>query len=273
VNLGAPSIPYFDCDTFIGRDYGNRNLGGYDLSPEDLVDEMDRVGIAKAAVYHVLAKEYHPSVGNPRLSSALSGHSRLVPIWVVMPHHTDEVPGPDELVRQMRAGGVRMARMFPGWSPQAHRYSLAEWCVGELLGALEGFRIPVQLDFTLFRRDEPPWRDIYEVCNNHPRLPLILVDIQGRNNRTLYALLERFDNIYIHTAGLNVHQGLEDICRRFGPERLVFGSGYPVKYLGGAYLQVERSGLSHGEKQLVASGNLERLLASVEMDAVDVHAR
>lgn len=266
------SVPYLDCNTFVGRSFGNRNVGGKNVSAGGLVAELDRVGVAGAAVYHVLAKEHHPVVGNRALMEELAGRARLRPVWVVMPAHTEEMPESAELVGDLLASGVRLARIFPAWSPQAHRYSLAEWCVGDLLGALEDARVPLECDFTLFRRGEPPWRDIHEMCENHPRLPMILIDIQGRNNRTLYALLRRFPNLYVHTAGLNVHQGLEDFCRRFGPERLVFGSAYPVKYLGSAVLQVERNGLGHDDRRLIASGNLERLLAGVAAAEVTSHA-
>jgi hypothetical protein len=261
VSTTALSVPYFDCNTFVGRSFGNRNVGGKNVAAGDLVAELDRLGVARAAVYHVLAKEHHPSVGNRMLLEELGGHPRLAPVWVVMPAHTGEMPESGELVRGMLAAGIRLARIFPAWSPQAHRYSLAEWCVGELLGALEDARVPLECDFTLFRRGEPPWRDIHEMCESHPRLPMILIDIQGRNNRTLYALLRRFPNLYVHTAGLNVHQGLEDVCRRFGPERLVYGSAYPVKYMGGAVLHLERNGLGVDDRRLIASGNIERLLA------------
>jgi predicted TIM-barrel fold metal-dependent hydrolase len=101
------------------------------------------------------------------------------------------------------------------------------------------------------------------VCHHHPSLPVILLDVQGRNNRTLYALLSRFENLHVQTAGLDVHQGLEDLVRRFGPERLVYGSSYPTKTMGGARLQLLRSGLSDADRQLIAADNLDRLLAGV----------
>jgi predicted TIM-barrel fold metal-dependent hydrolase len=124
----------------------------------------------------------------------------------------------------------------------------------------------------LFRRGEPPWRDVFGVCDNHPDLPVVLMEVQGRNNRTMYALLERFENLYLQTGGLTVHEGIEDICRRFGAERLVFGSGFPEKTLGAARLHVERARISEPERRLVAAGNLERLLAAIDRREAHAHA-
>ena len=258
-------VRYVDCDTWIGRGVGNRNVGGVALSAADLLSELDRLGVAGALTYHVLAKEYAPAVGNAAVLDEVSGQPRLSAIWAVMPDHTEEVPPSDRLPELMLSAGVRMARMFPAWSPQAHRFSLEEWCVGDLLRALEAARMPLECDFTLFRRGEPPWPDIYRICHLHPKLPVILMDIQGRNNRTLYALLKQCPNAHVQTSGLNVHHGLADFRRHFGPERLIFGSGYPIKTLGGAVLQVERSGLSDDDRRLVAAGNLERLVGQAAL--------
>jgi len=257
----APS--YLDCSTFVGRASGRQSAGGRLVRPDDLLAEMDRLGIATAMTHHVIAHEYAPSVGNGQLMTELAGHSRLLPVWVVMPAHTSEMPPSRELVVQMLLAGVRMARIFPSSVMNGHRFSLAEWCAGELLSALEEVRMPLAVDFTLFRRGEPPWDDIFRLCANHPELPLVLIDVQGRNNRTLYALLERFDNLYIQTAGLNVHRGLEDVTERFGAGRLFFGSGFPVQSMGGARLHLERALLSESDRARIASGNLTGLLSSV----------
>lgn len=257
------TLAYLDCSTFIGRSYGRGRSGGHMLRPEDLLGEMDRLGIAGAMTYHALAHEHAPAVGNAELVRELEGHDRLCPVWVVMPPHTGELPPPDELLAQMLAAGVRMARMFPSSVMDGHRFSLADWCCGDLLSALEEARMPLAIDFTLFRRGEPPWDDIYRVSTSHPDLPLILIDVQGRNNRTLYPLLERFENLYIQTAGFNVHDGLEDVARRFGAGRLLYGSGYPVQSMGGARLHVSHALLDDTEKAAIASGNLRRLLDGV----------
>jgi len=233
------------------------------LRPADLLMEMDRLGIAGGMTYHVLAHEHAPAVGNAELLRELAGHDRLSPVWVVMPAHTAELPPSRELIAQMLAAGVRMARMFPSSVMDGHRFSLSEWCSGDLLSALAEVRMPLAVDFTLFRRGEPPWDDIYSICEHHPRLPLILIDIQGRNNRTLYALLERFDNLYIQTAGFNVHDGLEDVTRRFGAHRLLYGSGYPVQSMGAARLHLGRALVGEEQKAAIASGNLLRLLDDV----------
>lgn len=240
-------------------------MDGTDVAVETLLAEMDRLGVERASVYHILAREYDPETGNARLSGELAGESRLDPVWVVMPDHTGEAPPAHALVTSMIGSGVRLARMFPAEAPDSHRYSVAEWCAGELLGALEERRIPLLLDFGLFRRAAPPWPELHGLLERHPSLPVVLMDIQGRNNRSLYALMTLYSNLYIQTGGFDVHEGIEDVCDRFGPQRLIFGSGYPRRYLGAALYQLARSGLSESDRQLIAADNLESLLEAVQV--------
>ncbi|GAA5038171.1 putative TIM-barrel fold metal-dependent hydrolase [Thermocatellispora tengchongensis] len=259
---------YLDCNTFIGRPSGHRPYLTRAVSPGELAAEMDRVGIHEAAVYHVLAHEYAPQTGNELLLSELGRapegvRERLRPVGVVLPPHTGEVPEPEELVAGLLAAGVRMARIFPSSEMAGHRFSLAPWCSGELLAALERVRMPLAVDFTLFRRGEPPWREVHDLAEGHPGLPVILMDVQGRNNRTLYPLLKRFGNLYVQSAGFNVHRGLEDLCSRFGAHRVVFGSGYPLRSMGGARMQLDGAGLPAADRELIASGTLAGLLAAV----------
>lgn len=259
---------YFDCDTTIGRSYGTKNLGGYHISPQQLIAAMDQAGVEQAVVYHTLSREYAPAVGNARLTEELAGlERRLVGCWVLLPHHTGEIAPPRELVRDMLRNNVRMARMFPNFHPNSHRFELAEWCVGELLSALEEVRMPLIIDFALFRRDQPPFRDIYDICRNHPGLPVVLVGVQARNNRSLFPLLKQFKQLHIQTAGYYVHRGIENFVSAFGSEQLLFGSGYPILGMGAAVFHLERSLIPQQDKRQIAGGNLNRLLNQVKREA------
>ena len=57
---------------------------------------------------------------------------------------------------------------------------------------------------------------------------------------------------------INARRG---ICERFGPERLLFGSRLPLLCPGAARHAIERAGISEQAKELIAGGNLRRLLA------------
>lgn len=250
------SLTFFDCNCQFGR-RGIVHPGSF-YSVEDLVAKMDAYGIGKAMVYHSMAREYHPRVGNEMLTEGIKKHPQLYPVWVLMPHHTMEFPEPQDLARQMKAHGVKAVRMFPGdWE---QNYSLSEWNCGALLEMLEQFRIPLMIGL-----DQLGWDRVHELCTNHPDLRLILTELDYRIDRNVYPLLKKFPHLYLETIGYKVHNGIEEICRSFGAGRLIFGSNMPVISGAAAVSMVSYACISEEEKRLIACENLEQLLGGVRL--------
>lgn len=242
-------LSFFDCNAQIGR-YSVKHPEAFTTS-EKLVEEMEYSGISEALVYHALAKEYAPSVGNELLMNEIHGKP-LHPCWVVMPHHTGEMPPPDSLLAEMKRFGVRALRVFP----VQHQFSLSDWCSGELLDMAEANRVPVFLDF-----DQINWEGVAQVMRDHPKLNLVLLRTSYRVDRYLYPLLERYENLRIECATYQVAGGIEAICRRFGAERLIFGTGLPIFEAGPCVAQITYADISGAEKRLIAGDNLREMLA------------
>ncbi len=218
---------------------------------EDLLAEMDYAGIDDALVYHSLAKEYVPMLGNRKLMDEISGHERLHPCWVVMPAGTGEMPHPRALVGEMLERGVKAVRLFP----QEHSFSLSDWCSGELLRELEKHSIVAIMEI-----DQIGWDGLNGLCSQCPNLPLIITGLGYRINRYLYPLMDKFENLYVETSQYQNHKGVEAICARFGAERLVFGTKLPYFAPGPAMTMINYSLISDEEKKMIAGGNLSRLL-------------
>jgi predicted TIM-barrel fold metal-dependent hydrolase len=248
------AINYFDCSCIAGR----RNIidPGSFYKVEDIVKKMEYYGIDKALVYHSMAREYDPKTGNEMLMKDIEGYSQLYPAWVVMHHHTGEFPAPKELAVQMKNNGVKAVRMYP--APTDLNFSLADWNCGELLSMLEECRVPLFIG-----ADQISWDGMNDLLKNHPKLRVVYTDVGYRCDRNLYATLERYENLSIEIYSYKVHRGIEEICRRFGAGRLIFGSGMPVYSGGSAVSMINYAGISLKEKQMIASENLEKLLGGV----------
>lgn len=241
-------LDLFDCNAQIGR-FGKPVHESF-FAPGELVDRLAPLGIRRALVYHALSKELHPAEGNPALAGEIAGLP-LVGCWVAMPHHTGEMPPPAEFVRQMRAAEVRAVRLFPG----LHQYSLGDWCSGELLDELERSRVPV-----LIEAGQTSYDQIASVLASHPGLRIVLLQTSYRCDRFIYPLLEKHEHLHIETSTYVVSGGIEAICSRFGASRLVFGTCSPFHDPGAAVGIITYADISDTEKQLIASGNLDRLL-------------
>ncbi len=245
------TIQFFDCNAQIGR-YGVRHPEAF-TTADELMKEMEYIGIAEALVYHSMAKEYAPSAGNEMLFREIEGKP-LHPCWVVMPHHTNEMPPPDELLKQMKEKGVRALRAFPN----LHQFRLSEWCAGELLEMIEANNIPLFLDM-----DQTSWEDVARMLEEHPRMNLILLRTSYRIDRYIYPLFDKYEGLRIELATYQVNFGIEEICKRFGAHRLLFGTGLPFTEAGPSIAQIAYANISDDEKAMIAGGNLRKLMQGV----------
>ena len=250
-----PALQYFDCHARIGRWTAPRPE--HILTAEGLVAEMDRYDIAEALVHHASAWEWAPAPGNETLLREIASYPRLHPCFVALPPATREMPSPREMVAQLREAGGGAVRLFP----QFHQYRLADWCCRELLEVLEAERVPVLLDVT-----QADWGVLPEVLTAHPALPVVLLDVGYRSDRYLYPLWERHQNLHVEIGSYVMHGGVEAVCARFGPERLLFGTGLPLMDPAGPTALLAYADAPVAATQLIAGANLRRLLAGEAQD-------
>lgn len=244
-------LTYFDCNCSIGRvPYPYIE----DISDvPGLEKEMDTAGIEEALVYHSVARDTDPAMGNALLQEALAGSKRLHPVWVVMPHHTGELPPPGKLLADMETNGVKAVRMFP--TPAGHSFSLAEWNSGDLLYALEEARIPLMLDIEIVW-----WDAIQTILKNHPRLPVIATNVGYRHNRFTHALFGEYGNLSVETSRYFGAGVFEDVVRRFGSRPLLLGSNMP-RFTGTSVVSMlTYADIPREAKEAIAGGNLRRLM-------------
>lgn len=217
---------------------------------------MEIAGVEEALVYHTVARDGHPPLGNALLQDEIKGKEGLYPVWVLLPHHTGEMPPPEKLLLEIKNKGVKAARLDPTRSH--HSFSLAEWCAGELLGWLEGARLPVILDIEIVT-----WEDVFSILQAYPRLPLIISNCSYRHNRFLYPLWERFENLYVEISRFMGAGVIEDVVRRFGSRRLLFGTNMP-QYTGTAAVAlIAYADISREDKIAIAGGNLRNILKEI----------
>ena len=252
------NLRFIDSNCFIGS--GDTSFPGQCHTPKELLREMDYYGIDVALVSHILAKDGNSEFWNRVLMKEIKPYyPRLVPCPILVPHHADEMDEPRRLIPRLIKEGVRAVRICPG---SRLGFSMAEWFMGDLLRTLEEYRLPTLLSVGL--SPKVTWEEIDSVCSRHPDLPLILTDVPWIIDRLLFALMKRHRNLYIETSYYQVHRAPENISKRFGAERLIFGTGMPWKSPGAAVLMVTHSMLSLREKQLIAGGNIERLMGGVK---------
>lgn len=247
-------IRRFDVNCFLGK----WPDGGPTLDDAAvLLEAMERLGIERALVRHTLGWHDVPSLGNSVLMADIAGHEeRLVPCWAALPPGTGEMGPLKQWLVALDQSGVRAICLYP----TAHGYPLTSWQCDGLLGPLAERHCILLLELS-----EVQWESLHWLCSAYSGLRVIVLNTYYRVLRPLYALLDAHPNLYVDTSTLCGFRAIEDLCERFGAERLLFGTGQPRADGAGAVAMLAYASLNEDQVQAIAGGNLERLLRGVQL--------
>ena len=223
---------------------------------EPLKAMLAQYGIHRAVLSHTMCLRYDAQAGNRALADAIRDDESLVGAATLVPEmvRSGTWDGP---LKSLIAEGVRLVRLFP----RSHNFLLDDEYLDGMLGALQDFRLPVVLWHT-----EATWQDIAGVCSRYHGLKVI-VEGTGRklfyDNRIYYPLLERFPNLYLETHNLTNYLGLDDLVRRFGSRRFLFGSYFPHEDPNSAAMLLTHGDFAVADRENIAHRNLENIIAEV----------
>ncbi len=234
-------------------------------APAETVDvllaEMQRAGIDRALVRNVALREQDPQVGNALTSADCSEDERLIPTWAILPPQTGELGTVEELVEAMREAGVRALWTYP----EKHRYVLNTTTMGGLLEEITDRGIPLFIE-----RREISGSGLYaladSVLQDFPDLNLCVV-AHGSwgEDRYFRPLMERYPNFRVGTSRYELDGGIEDICRTYGSERLLFGTNFPEAPMGGPMLTLLHADITDSDRKAIAGGTLRRIIEEVRL--------
>lgn len=246
-------LEFFDCEVIFGNPGFKRE--GMPVTKEEIQQRFDRYGIDRAMMRYEYSATGIPGVGNMELLEKIREDKNLLPVWYVLPHYTGESPEPEVLIQQMKEHNVRMLTLVGG------NWTVGEWTCGALFRAMEAHKIPLLLPLTRLANG---FASLYDLLRNHPDLRVILTAASYTCLRDLYPLLQMFPNLYFCTSTLRTQMGIEEVADKFGAERLIFGSGMPGISGASSVALITYCKLDEKRKQMIAAGNLDRLLQEVE---------
>jgi predicted TIM-barrel fold metal-dependent hydrolase len=252
-------MEFFDCNASygVGLVPALRPL----TSAGDLLEQMAWSGVARALVRHAALENESPQVANALVSRETAPHPSLYPSWAILPPHTGELGTPDEFLASMRDAGVRAVWAFPS----KHRFTLDAVSCGALLERLVDGRIPLFLLRSETSHGLAGWDLAGSLLRNFPELTLVVVGHGSwGEDRYFRPLVEGYPRFHTDTSRYELDGGIVGFVQAYGPERLLFGSGLPGTVPGGALLTLAHADISEADRQLIAAGNLDRLLAEAQ---------
>ncbi len=250
-------LTFHDANVILGRPM-LRPSWPFAPTADDLLPAMRSAGVDKALVYHAAQIDASPIDANPLLDAAIAQAPELSACWTLLPPDIDPLIG-DDFFANMRRANVRALRAFP----DDHRYLMRRPTFGSFLDDVSARRIPLFLSLERGIR----WQAIYDLMTDYPDLTCVLCDLGSwSSNRYLYPVLRSWPRVYVETSMLALADGaVEAVAAAVGPQRLLFGSGYPKRYIEAPMLQLIHAALPATDKAAIASENLDHLLAEANL--------
>ena len=240
---------YFDVNAAFGR--SNFKEPEIPYTKEQLADEMAYYRIHGALVTSLTAKDYSPVLGNRQTLEAAAENPRLFAAAVIIPDFRFEMRDGENYLAQLADAGAKAFRMFPS----ALQHGFDPFTLEETAEFMAERGIPLIINAYDVR-----FEDIRQILAAFPSLNVLMCNAYWSANRQVFRMMERFPNLYMDISG-NQANDILPLCKQyFGIDRVLFGSDYPNKVVGGLKALVEYSGLTEEEKNKVAAENAARLL-------------
>ena len=221
---------------------------------DEIIEVMDRCHIEKAIAY-TAPDPADPHAGNRELLRLTEGNPRFLRQWQAIPSATGEFLQPEALLAEMKANHVTSLRL----SPITCRFSMEPYCVGKLMNAAADCHIPVFLDL----ETELDPKTMYNLCQTYPDVNFVFCKPAYGWNRVIAGVAETCPNFHVGAGNYLVHGGIKLFCQHYGAKQLVFDTGLPVSCATSAVPLICYADISQEEKELIAHGNIERLLDGV----------
>lgn len=240
----AAAYQIIDANTTIGAHPDHR----LNMSIERLISEMDTHKIAGSLAQSTLGIYDSFERGNSAIIEAARGNNRLVPVASIDPL---KYFGAVDDMRKICSLGFRIFRFSPyeqGWAIESAAFT-------QVLKQLGECRIPFIIDAS----DSGTPSAVARVASGYTA-PVIIGSISLETFSESLAVMADNPNIMIETHELHIPGALEMIAQRVGADRIVLGSGAPLRSIASALSYITNSDLSEEDKQKALAGNIRRVL-------------
>jgi predicted TIM-barrel fold metal-dependent hydrolase len=239
-----------------------RRLAGDD--PADFVARMRKAGVTQAWVASFDGL-LHRDVGgvNARLAADCKerGAGLLIPFGTVNPKLPDWQEDLRRCHEVYRMPGIRL-------HPNYHGYTLADPEFAEVLRRAAAAGMIVQLatqmedertQYPLMRIPRVNLAPLPEIVAAVPSLRLVVLNAARDPLRKKIAAA---GNVYFDIAMVEGVGGVGVLASEVSPQRVVFGSHFPLFYFQSAALKIKEAGFSAAEEKTIVEDNARRLLHS-----------
>ncbi len=246
-------LSFVDCNCTVGPNDALEQLRIFE--PQHIKKALTSCNVKSAFAFHNSGLTIHPTTGNKAILEVCRKDDFFKPVISAMPSDTGEFCTQEELKAIINENSIKAVRLFPKYN--VHGFSLSKWCSKELITMLEKTGTTVLID-----ADCTDWEEINNLCEDFPKLNVIITNLYYRHSRYVFALLKRHSNLYLETSGLKSFGLLQTFVEVVGANKMVFGSNSGVLSCGSAICIVCYALISNTQKEQIAAKNLENIFGS-----------
>ena len=253
-----------DCSACIGLSSINRLIINHERYPvyekvkqpknaRELLAEMDFNGIDEAIIYNTAMIESGVINGTDLfLSNPENYTGRLKGTIPLLPSFLNERYQPENLFNLLKKYDLFGVRA----NPTRNRYFFDKITMGDIADMLIEKNIPVYIS------PDDGWENVYSIMKEFPKLTAIVTNygLWGSDGY-VYPLVSAYKNLYIDTSDFQEVVGIKTFVNKFGSERMLFGTNYPMDNMGGPLACILGAKISENDKENIFHNNIERLIA------------
>lgn len=248
-----PAVRVFDAHRLVGP-VPSEEPSTADL--DGLAAELDHLDIDACAVTGTAELFCDPGDSPARQAAAgrpapSPGGARFLPVPVIVPAVAGA--GRPATVDDVLTAAPALVRACP----VRHRFDLLGPVASRWWPRLAAHGIPVALDAA-----ECGLPMVAELAAAQPELKLLVLSPGYRELRRLAELLETFSGVHVETGTLVAAGAVEWLADRYGPHRLLFGTGAPRWDDAGARFLLDHLDLPAPDVAMIAAGSARVLIGA-----------
>lgn len=238
----------FDCDTLFGpwpEDVSDTSL-------DFLLQQMERLGVARALTASTLGVFHEHLCGNEATLEACAADGRILPMATLNPLGS---ANPRREVAAMREAGFRALRLYNEYQ----EWLLDMASMPEILEAAGNEGLPVLLNCSArgapsaLLRSMPP-------NEAAPQLKVVMLDVRYFNMAEAFSIMRSDPRLLLSVKNVIMPDSVELCVRTAGAERLVMASSAPLDYMLPAVIRVEKARVSDEDKEKILWSNAQSLI-------------
>lgn len=229
---------------------------GYELTPGQAVELLDREDIATAVVAPTHRPDHDFERGNETVTEAAAASAgRLVALTRVDPWEGERaVRMLEKAVMEQNAKGLFL-------HPLEEHYRINEPRVRPLARAAADLGVPVVIATGYQGFSEPV--QITQFARWCPEIPVVLTNggqfnISGLGQADAGLALQ-FSNVFVQSSGVYRDDWIALVVSNFGPERIMFASAAPTMSVSYERRRIDLAHIPETAKPLILSGNARRI--------------